>query len=61
MAEIVNLRKVRKDRARAADQAQAQANRAQFGRTKAEKSLTEAEAARITRTVDGAKLTPAPD
>lgn len=61
MAEIVNLRKARKDRARAADEVQAQANRAKYGRTKAEKSVTEAETARITRVVDGAKLTPDQD
>ena len=37
MAEIVNLNKLRKAKARAADDSRAQANRVKFGRTKAEK------------------------
>ncbi|GAB7550790.1 DUF4169 family protein [Novosphingobium sp. 11B] len=55
MAEIVNLRMARKARARSADKAEAAANRAQHGRTKAEKSATQAEVARIDRTLDGAR------
>lgn len=55
MAEIVNLRMARKVRARAADKAQAEANRAKHGRSKAERKLTEAEATRLTRTVEGAR------
>lgn len=56
MAEIVNLRMARKARERAADKARAETNRAQHGRTRAEKTATEAERARIARMVDGAKL-----
>ncbi|HKT86595.1 MAG TPA: DUF4169 family protein [Novosphingobium sp.] len=55
MAEIVNLRMARKARARAAGTAQADANRAKHGRSKAERRTSEAEAARLARTVDGAK------
>lgn len=55
MAEIVNLRMARKAKARSADKAEAAANRAQHGRTKAEKSASQAEIARIDRTLDGAK------
>jgi hypothetical protein len=55
MAEIVNLRMARKAKARAVDKAQADANRAQHGRTKTERKATEAETARLTRTVEGAR------
>lgn len=37
MAEIVNLNKMRKAKARSADESLAKANRIKFGRTKAEK------------------------
>ncbi|MFG1464789.1 DUF4169 family protein [Xanthobacter sp. DSM 24535] len=43
MSKIVNLRRVRKDRARSEAQAEAAENRIRFGRTKAER---EAEAAK---------------
>lgn len=39
MAEIVNLRQARKAKARAGKEAEAAANRAKFGRSKAEKDL----------------------
>lgn len=55
MAEIINLRMARKAKARDADKAEAAANRAQHGRTKAERQATEAEITRITRTLDGAR------
>jgi len=55
MAEIVNLRMARKARARASDKAQADANRARHGQSKAERAATESELARIERTVDGAR------
>jgi hypothetical protein len=42
MAEIVNLRQARNARARAEKEAGAAANRARFGRTKADKSAAEA-------------------
>jgi hypothetical protein len=56
MAQIINLRMARKAQARAADTAQAEANRAKHGRNKAEKSATQAEVARIDRVVEGARL-----
>lgn len=55
MAEIVNLRMARKARLRASDKAEAEANRAKHGRTKAERRMSEADAARLTRTVEGAR------
>lgn len=54
MAEIVNLRAVRKAKARAEQENVAQANRAKFGRTKAEKARDKSEAERAARTIDGA-------
>ena len=56
MAEIVNLRRARKDKARAAKDAGAAESRTRFGRTKAEKRATEAEQARAKTTLDGMKL-----
>jgi hypothetical protein len=55
MAEIVNLRQARKARARADAQVQAAGNRAAYGRTKAEKQLAKAEAARLRARLDEAK------
>ncbi len=55
MAEIINLRMARKARARDADKHQADESRARHGRTKAERGAAEAEAVRLTRTVEGAK------
>ena len=43
MAEIVNLRQARKQKARAEKEARATENRVSFGRTKAEKKLSQAE------------------
>jgi hypothetical protein len=43
MAEIINLRQARKQKARAEKEARADANRIAFGRTRAEKNLTKAE------------------
>ncbi len=60
MAEIVNLRRARKDQARAAKDARAADNRARFGRTKAEKRATEAERGRAETTLDGKKLADRP-
>ncbi len=42
MAEIINLRQARKNKARAEKEARANENRVSFGRTKAEKMLTKA-------------------
>ncbi|NWG72958.1 MAG: DUF4169 family protein [Parvularculaceae bacterium] len=55
-AEIVNLRKARKAKARAEREAQAAANRLRFGRSKAERSREEAETVRHERSLDGARL-----
>lgn len=43
MAEIINLRQARKNRARADKEVRAEQNRISFGRSKAEKTLTKAE------------------
>ena len=56
MAEVVNLNRARKAKARAAAQATAAANRVVFGRTGAEKRAAKAEAERQVRALDGAKL-----
>ena len=45
MAEVVNLRQVRKRKARAEKDAAAQVNRARFGRTKSVKELNKAKLA----------------
>ncbi len=42
MAEIINLRQARKQKARADKEVRAEQNRLTFGRTKAEKELTKA-------------------
>lgn len=55
MAEIVNLRLARKQKARADKDARAEQNRVTFGRSKAEKQKTAAEKARADRHVDGHK------
>ena len=43
MGDLVNLRRARKDRARREKEETAQANRVAFGRTKAERQLTDAQ------------------
>ena len=53
MADIINLRNARKQKARSAKQAQAEQNRITFGRTKAEKQLSAAEKALADRRIDG--------
>lgn len=55
MGDVVNLRAVRKAKARDAQAVEAQANRAKFGRTKGEKLRDAQEAARAARLLDGAK------
>ncbi|MFZ3484293.1 DUF4169 family protein [Sphingomonas sp. 3-13AW] len=55
MAEIINLNRARKDRARAEKAAQADANRHRFGRTKAEKRAETEDQKRVERTLDGAR------
>ncbi|WP_109807893.1 DUF4169 family protein [Sphingosinithalassobacter portus] len=55
MAEIINLNRARKQRAAAAKKAVAEANRARFGRTRAQKQGDAAEIARINRAIDDAR------
>jgi hypothetical protein len=55
MAEIINLRRARKAKARATAETTAAANRAAFGRTKVEKDAAKAEVARTDRILDGAR------
>lgn len=55
MAEIVNLRTARKGKARAEARAKADENAARFGRTKAQKAVEAAEAARARAELDGKK------
>lgn len=55
MNEIINLKRVRKAKARAASEAEAAANRAAHGRTKAERTLTKAEREANARKLDGHK------
>ena len=52
MAEIINLRQVRKARARAEKVKAAEANRLAFGRTKAEKQGTKLEKERSDKALD---------
>jgi hypothetical protein len=52
MSEIVNLNKARKARDRAEAKARAAENRVRHGRTKAEKAVSELEAARLRRRHD---------
>ena len=56
MGEIVNLRQVRKQRARAETAEQAAANRARHGRTKAQVARDDAETVRRDTTLDQARL-----
>lgn len=55
MAEIINLRTVRKQKARADKDTQAEQNRALFGRTKVEKLRQQAEKAKADKHIDGHK------
>lgn len=59
-AEIVNLRRVRKAKARAEKEAAAAANRARFGRTTAEKHHQAKQTDLAERRLDGHKLNEAP-
>lgn len=58
MAEIINLKRVRKSRDRAAKEAEAAENRTKFGRTKADKSQAEGEAEIVDRKLDAHRLDP---
>ena len=56
MAEVINLRMARKAKQRTDKAREAEANRAKFGQTKAEKTLRQQESDRAERVLDGAKL-----
>jgi hypothetical protein len=56
MAEIVNLRRARKQRARQVAEKQAEQNRLTFGRSKAERLVTEAERDKAAQALDGHRL-----
>jgi hypothetical protein len=58
MGEVENLRRFRKRKERAARDQEAAANRAKFGRTRAEKAAEKDERERAERTLDGAKRDP---
>ena len=55
MAEIVNLKRARKAKARDAAAAKAAENRARYGQTKAERARLAAEKAKLRAVIDGAK------
>lgn len=56
MAEIINLNRARKDRAKAEAKTGAATNRAAHGRSKADKDLAHAQADKRDRDLDGAKI-----
>jgi len=58
MAEIVNLRQARKKKKRAEKERRAENNRIAFGRTQAEKALSQKEKARDKARHDGGRLEP---
>jgi len=60
MGDVVNLRQWRRSRAKEEDASRAAANRAAFGRTKAQKQRDEAEEARRRALLDAAKLDDGP-
>ena len=55
MADIINLRRARKAKARTGREQQAAEKRRAFGRTKAEREREAAERERAARTIDGHK------
>lgn len=56
MGEIINLRRVKRVKAREAEAAQAAENRRRAGQTKAERDGLRRERDALARTLDGAKL-----
>ncbi len=58
MSQVVNLNKARKAKAKSSAKAKADENAVKFGRTKAEKALTQAQAALDAGRLDGAKRDP---
>jgi Domain of unknown function (DUF4169) len=55
-AELINLRRVKKNLAREEAAKNAEANRIKFGRTKIEKKVARFETAKIAKLLDGKKL-----
>ena len=55
MAEIVNLNRVRKAKARDAAETKAAENRAKYGQTKTERARLASEKAKLRAVMDGAK------
>lgn len=55
MAELINLNKARKAKARAADRTQAAENRVRFGRSKGEKAVARLDSERARRDLEGKK------
>jgi hypothetical protein len=58
MGEIVNLKRVRKEKARHERDSAAAANRRRFGRTREQRLADEAEADRNRQSMDGKRLEP---
>jgi len=58
MADVINLRRARKDKARREHEHEAAANRRRFGRTKAQKSADQDSATRSRRSLDDKRLEP---
>ena len=58
MAEIVNLRRVRKSKARAAKATEAESNRARHGVAKKVRDLAHAQNEKVLRDVEASKLDP---
>lgn len=56
MGDVINLRQFRKDKERAEKQKAAEQNRLSFGRTKAEKNLTQARNEKAEKILDQGKI-----
>lgn len=61
MSKVINLSRIRKDKARADKRARGDANAAKFGRTKAERELTKAETDKAARHLDAHRLDKDPE
>lgn len=61
MADVINLRTVRKAKARAAAATEADRNRIAHGRTKGEKQAAKLEADALRKKLDGARLEDLPE
>lgn len=56
MSDVVSLNKARKAKVKVAERARAVENRTRFGRKKGERLAADAELARASKAMDGAKL-----